>query len=75
MARKVAENKAVAFFNSDHPEVEREGFYVVEADDADDHTNAKVGRRVEWAKDSPDPENGTPNHENNAGHWTYVDEE
>jgi hypothetical protein len=83
LGRKVADDAAVAYF-SDQPgkdwpsEISWDGpgFYVVQADDENDHQNASFGKKVEWHKDTPDKEDDEGNlqvdHENNKGHFEYA---
>lgn len=79
MARKVSEKSNVAYFHEkpgdDWPgEIEWDGpgFYIVDADNDDDHTNASFGRKVSWQLNEENPEGEAPDPENNEGHWVYA---
>lgn len=79
MARKLKEGAAVAYFSAepgkDWPNKinwDGPGFYTVESDDDNDHTNADFGKRVEFVLNKPNEPGVPADPENNEGHFVYA---
>lgn len=77
--RKVKEGATVAYFHEQPGEDwageidwDGPGFYIVDAKDPNDHTNANFGRKVEFRLNTPNEEGQPPDPENNEGHWVYA---
>lgn len=72
--KKVNESQALAWLNGDHPEAsDGPGFYELNADNDDDHTNAKFGKKLAWVKSKADKEGEPADPENNKGYYVYAD--
>lgn len=79
VARKVSEKAAVAYLSekpgddwSGSVSWDGPGFYLVDYDDENDHTQANFGKKVEFRLNTPNEEGQPPDPENNEGHWVYA---